>query len=112
MTTTFVAQPLFPPESFGTARSNAKQPRSQPFRFIDLFAGIGGIRMGLTAVGGTCAYTVELDRWAMKTYNANFAKVRPWCICTSIARFASRKARRTRGSVLRWEIPERIPASA
>ena len=68
---------LFPPESFvppdnaGAGDSTAKVP----FRFIDLFAGIGGIRMGLERNGGDCVYTVEFDRWAMKTYNANFAEM-------------------------------------
>jgi DNA (cytosine-5)-methyltransferase 1 len=48
-----------------------------PFKFIDLFAGIGGIRAGLEAVGGSCVYTVEFDRWAMQTYSANFGEVGP-----------------------------------
>jgi DNA (cytosine-5)-methyltransferase 1 len=43
-----------------------------PFRFIDLFAGIGGIRLGLEAAGGSCAYSVEIDRFARRTYEANF----------------------------------------
>lgn len=43
-----------------------------PFRFVDLFAGIGGIRMGLEQAGGQCAYSVEIDRFARKTYEANF----------------------------------------
>jgi DNA (cytosine-5)-methyltransferase 1 len=42
------------------------------FRFIDLFAGIGGIRMGLEQAGGTCVYSVEIDRFARQTYEANF----------------------------------------
>jgi DNA (cytosine-5)-methyltransferase 1 len=42
------------------------------FRFIDLFAGIGGIRMGLEGAGGTCVYSVEIDRYARRTYEANF----------------------------------------
>lgn len=42
------------------------------FRFIDLFAGIGGIRMGLEQAGGSCAYSVEIDRFARQTYQANF----------------------------------------
>ena len=43
-----------------------------PFRFIDLFAGIGGLRLGLEAAGGNCVYSVELDRHARRTYEANF----------------------------------------
>ena len=41
------------------------------FRFIDLFAGIGGIRLGLERAGGECVFTVEFDKFAMKTYSAN-----------------------------------------
>lgn len=48
-------------------------PRSaMPFRFVDLFAGIGGLRMGLERGGGRCVYTVEIDRFARQTYSANF----------------------------------------
>jgi hypothetical protein len=43
-----------------------------PFRFIDLFAGIGGIRLGLEQSGGTCVYSVEIDPHARRTYEANF----------------------------------------
>ena len=42
------------------------------FRFIDLFAGIGGIRLGFEAVGGRCVFSSELD--ACKTYEANFGE--------------------------------------
>lgn len=44
----------------------------QSFRFIDLFAGIGGIRLGFEAAGGECVYTSEWDKWCHKTYMANF----------------------------------------
>ena len=42
------------------------------FTFIDLFAGIGGIRRGFEAVGGQCIYTSEWDEYAQRTYRANF----------------------------------------
>lgn len=42
------------------------------FIFIDLFAGIGGIRKGFELHGGRCVFTSEWDRWAQKTYLANF----------------------------------------
>lgn len=42
------------------------------FRFIDLFAGIGGIRRGFAPLGGKCVFTSEWDRWAKLTYSANF----------------------------------------
>ena len=40
--------------------------------FIDLFAGIGGIRLGFEAAGGRCVYTSEWDAYARRTYAANF----------------------------------------
>ena len=45
---------------------------STPFTFIDLFAGIGGFRLGLERVGGHCMYSCELDKYAQKTYHAWF----------------------------------------
>ena len=42
------------------------------FRFIDLFAGIGEIRLGFEAVGGHCVFSSEFDEDACKTYEANF----------------------------------------
>src|SRR5205085_5961158 len=43
------------------------------FRFIDLFAGIGGLRLGFEAIGGKCVFTSEWDRWSQQTYARNFA---------------------------------------
>lgn len=42
------------------------------FRFIDLFAGIGGLRLGFEALGGKCVFTSEWDRWSQETYRRNF----------------------------------------
>ncbi len=42
------------------------------FRFIDLFAGIGGLRRGFEAIGGQCVFTSEWDKWSQLTYRANF----------------------------------------
>jgi DNA (cytosine-5)-methyltransferase 1 len=50
-------------------------PPNSKFRFIDLFAGIGGIRLGLESAGGECVYSVELDKHARQTYAANFGPV-------------------------------------
>ena len=44
----------------------------RPFRFIDLFAGIGGMRLGFEAVGGECVFSSEWDPLAQETYQANF----------------------------------------
>jgi DNA (cytosine-5)-methyltransferase 1 len=45
-----------------------------PFGFIDLFAGIGGLRLGLERVGGRCLFSSEWDRYCQKTYKAWFGE--------------------------------------
>lgn len=42
------------------------------FTFIDLFAGIGGLRRGFETIGGKCVFTSEWDKYSQKTYRANF----------------------------------------
>ncbi|WP_338490516.1 DNA cytosine methyltransferase [Erwinia aphidicola] len=42
------------------------------FRFVDLFAGIGGIRSGFEAIGGQCVFTSEWNKHAVRTYKANW----------------------------------------
>ena len=42
------------------------------FSFIDLFAGIGGIRRAFETIGGRCVFTSEWDSYAQKTYAENF----------------------------------------
>ncbi|MDC0174875.1 DNA (cytosine-5-)-methyltransferase [Pseudomonadales bacterium] len=44
----------------------------EEFTFIDLFAGIGGIRYGFESAGGKCVFTSEYDKYAVKTYLANY----------------------------------------
>lgn len=46
--------------------------RETAFRFIDLFAGIGGLRRGFESIGGECVFTSEWDRFSQITYRANF----------------------------------------
>lgn len=49
-----------------------KPPTYKPsFTFIDLFAGIGGIRKGFEAIGGECVFTSEWNTHAVRTYKAN-----------------------------------------
>lgn len=49
------------------------QRHAEPdFTFIDLFAGIGGIRQGFEANGGECVFTSEWNDFSMKTYRVNF----------------------------------------
>ncbi len=50
----------------------SKKPK---FKFIDLFAGIGGFRLALQNLGGKCVYTSEWDEKAKQTYRANFGEV-------------------------------------
>lgn len=45
------------------------------FRFIDLFAGIGGIRIPFQELGGRCVFTSEWDKFAQKSYRLNFGEV-------------------------------------
>lgn len=53
-------------------RSN---PTGEPsFRFIDLFAGIGGLRLGFESIGGRCVFTSEWDAHSQRTYRANFGE--------------------------------------
>ncbi|WP_199555270.1 DNA (cytosine-5-)-methyltransferase [Sandaracinobacteroides hominis] len=47
------------------------------FNFIDLFAGIGGIRRGFDAIGGHCVFTSEWNKYAQQTYAANFRDNHP-----------------------------------
>ncbi|TPI51223.1 MULTISPECIES: DNA (cytosine-5-)-methyltransferase [unclassified Mesorhizobium] len=48
------------------------KPMAVPFRFIDLFAGIGGLRIGFESIGGRCVFTSEWDQGARTTYSLNF----------------------------------------
>lgn len=56
------------------------------FRFIDLFAGIGGLRIGFESIGGHCAFTSEWDLNAQQTYALNFRDNHP--IAGDIREFA------------------------
>ncbi|MFV0290639.1 MAG: DNA cytosine methyltransferase [Mangrovibacterium sp.] len=50
-------------------------PGKPKFHFIDLFAGIGGIRLAFQNLGGRCIFTSEWDEKAKMTYEANFGEV-------------------------------------
>jgi len=52
-------------------KNGKKKPR---FKFIDLFAGIGGIRIPFQELGGKCVFTSEWDKFAQKTYRLNFSE--------------------------------------
>ena len=49
-------------------------PKNPRFTFIDLFAGIGGIRLGYQSLGGKCVFSSEWDKDAAKTYFSNFGE--------------------------------------
>lgn len=54
------------------ADTSSYEPEPSSFRFIDLFAGIGGLRLGFEAIGGHCVFTSEWDANSQKTYAQNF----------------------------------------
>lgn len=47
-------------------------PKEGKFTFIDLFAGIGGLRKGFEHIGGRCVFTSEWDKYSQQTYRENF----------------------------------------
>jgi DNA (cytosine-5)-methyltransferase 1 len=57
--------------------SNPESSKSSSFRFIDLFAGIGGIRRGFESIGGECVFTSEWDKYSQKTYRTNHHDTHP-----------------------------------
>ncbi|EZR20173.1 DNA cytosine methyltransferase [Klebsiella pneumoniae] len=70
-----VAERLRPQEVAHLATLLPSPPAHHPhygFRFIDLFAGIGGIRSGFEAIGGQCVFTSEWNKHAVRTYKANW----------------------------------------
>ena len=54
------------------AQASPSEARPSRFTFMDLFAGIGGTRLGFQAAGGRCVYTAEWDKYARKTYAHHF----------------------------------------
>lgn len=57
---------------FASKRPYTTACENPKFRFIDLFAGIGGIRIPFQELGGECVFTSEWDKFSQKTYKANF----------------------------------------
>ncbi len=51
------------------------EPENPKFTFIDLFAGIGGFRIAMQHLGGACVFSSEWDKYAQKTYEANFGEI-------------------------------------
>lgn len=71
-----------PPQYLGTALQRLLPFQTDltvkaDFKFIDLFAGIGGIRLAFESIGGECVFTSEWDSYAQRTYMANFGDHHP-----------------------------------
>jgi len=58
----------------GILFQNEIRPENNLFTFIDLFAGIGGMRKAFEAVGGRCLFSSEYNKFAQETYLANFGE--------------------------------------
>ena len=54
---------------------NVPFPKEPRFTFIDLFAGMGGFRLAMQAQGGKCVFSSEWNKYAQKTYLANFGEM-------------------------------------
>jgi len=50
-------------------------PANPKFKFIDLFAGIGGFRIAMQKLQGECVFSSEWDKMAQRTYYANFGEI-------------------------------------
>lgn len=71
--------PLVAPALQEILRMNKTPPDAEAgFTFIDLFAGIGGIRLGFERAGGRCVFTSEWNEWSKKTYLNHFGDDHPF----------------------------------
>lgn len=61
-------------KQFLTLRSREESSKDDRFTFIDLFAGIGGMRIAFENAGGHCVYSNEWDKYCQQTYFANFGE--------------------------------------
>ena len=55
--------------------SESSAVQEHKFKFIDLFAGIGGMRLAFQNNGGRCVFSSEWDKYCQKTYYANFGEM-------------------------------------
>jgi len=55
--------------------SDNEIPSRKNLKFIDLFAGIGGLRLAFERAGAECVFSCEIDKYAQKTYEANFGEL-------------------------------------
>ncbi|MDP3803406.1 DNA (cytosine-5-)-methyltransferase [Brevundimonas sp.] len=70
----YIDGPLTPPVPQPALKlvRGGKDQLPADFTFIDLFAGIGGLRRGFESIGGRCVFTSEWDKYSQLTYRANF----------------------------------------
>lgn len=66
LATSYVLREWLPPET------SLEEENPAAFTFIDLFAGVGGIRRAFQNQGGKCIFTSEWDSYAQKTYRENY----------------------------------------
>lgn len=65
----------FVTDALKLALMNKSKDSGKKFRFIDLFAGIGGMRLAYEQAGGECMYSSEWNKYSQKTYFANFGEL-------------------------------------
>jgi site-specific DNA-cytosine methylase len=68
--------------------------QKEKFTFIDLFAGIGGMRIAFSRQGGECVFSSEWDKYAQKNYFDNFKEVLSWQTQTKTNRRGNKSKRR------------------
>jgi DNA (cytosine-5)-methyltransferase 1 len=73
------------PKLAGAALKNILEEFNRPngasepkFTFVDLFAGIGGMRLGFESIEGRCVFTSEWNQWAKRTYLENHSNAEPF----------------------------------
>jgi DNA (cytosine-5)-methyltransferase 1 len=70
----WLKQAIMAERELGNISNIKREPDEWGFRFIDLFAGIGGIRIPFQELGGKCVLTSEWDKFAQVTYEKNFGE--------------------------------------
>ncbi|RJQ18755.1 MAG: DNA (cytosine-5-)-methyltransferase [Nitrospiraceae bacterium] len=63
------------PDSLFSSYKQLSSDSNNLFTFIDLFGGIGGIRLAFEENGGSCIFSSEWDKWSQKTYFENFGEI-------------------------------------